>query len=178
MGVAMVKVNEIMKRSVVTIDPELTLADVAKIMTNNRIGSVIIMEKTKPVGIVTDDDIVGAIARGKDPKKVKVKSLQKKMNFVTASPDEDVLRVTKRMVKTGIKRIPVIKSGKLVGIVSDKEVLLISPELINVLSEKLKMRVDAVANPDQEISGICERCEAYSDNLKNIGGRWLCEDCR
>jgi len=54
----------------------------------------------------------------------------------------------------------------------------VSPELINVLSEKLKMRVDAVANPDQEISGICERCEAYSDNLKNIGGRWLCEDCR
>lgn len=174
----MIKVREIMKRSVVTIDPELTLADVAKIMTNNRIGSVIIMQKTKPIGIVTDDDIVGTIAMGKDPKKVKVRGLKKKTRFVTASPDEDVLKVTKRMVKTGIKRVPVIKDGKLIGIVSDKEVLLVSPELINVLSEKLKMRVGAVANPDQVISGICERCEAYSDDLRNIGGRWLCEECR
>jgi CBS domain-containing protein len=174
----MVKIHEIMKKSVVTIDPELSLADVAKIMTNNKIGSVIIMEKTKPIGIVTDDDIVGTIAVGKDPKKIKVRGLKKKTKFVTASPDEDVLKVTKRMVKTGIKRVPVIKNGKLVGIVSDKELLLMSPELINVLSEKLKMRVDSVAQPDQAISGICERCESYSDELRNIGGRWLCEDCR
>ncbi|UCD07327.1 MAG: CBS domain-containing protein [Candidatus Aenigmatarchaeota archaeon] len=174
----MVKIREIMKKSVVTIDPELTLADVAKIMTNNRVGSVIIMNKTKPIGIITDDDIVGTIAVGKDPKKVKVRDLKKKTKFVTASPDEDVLKVTKRMVKNGIKRVPVIKDGKLLGIVSDKELLLISPELINVLSEKLKMRVSSVASFDQVISGICERCEAYSDDLKNIGGRWLCEECR
>ncbi len=174
----MVKVQEIMKKSVVTIDPELTLADVAKIMTNNRVGSVIIMDKTKPIGIITDDDIVGTIAVGKDPKKVKVRGLKKKTKFVTASPDEDVLKVTKRMVKNGIKRVPVIKDGKLLGIVSDKELLLMSPELINILSEKLKMRVSSVASFDQVISGICERCEAYSDDLRNVGGRWLCEECR
>ncbi len=174
----MVKVQDIMKKSVVTIDPNLSLADVAKIMTNNRIGSVIVMSKAKPIGIVTDDDIVGAIARGKDPKKIKVKGLKKRTRFVTISPDDDVLKVTRKMVKTGVKRVPVIKDGKLIGIVSDKEILLMSPELVNVLSEKLKIRVDAVANPEQEISGICERCEAYADNLKNIGGRWLCEECR
>ena len=174
----MVKVHEIMKKSVVTVDPELTLADVAKIMTNNRVGSVVIMDKAKPIGMVTDDDIVGTIAMGKDPKKVKISKLKKKIRFVTTSPDDDVLKVTKKMVKTGIKRVPVIKNGKLVGIVSDKELLLISPELINVLSEKLKKRVEAVAQPDQEISGICERCESYADNLKNISGRWLCEECR
>lgn len=174
----MVKVADIMKRSVVTIDPNLTLADVAKIMTNNRIGSVIVMNKTEPIGIVTDDDIVGEIARGRDPKKIRVKTLRKKMRFVTTSPEEDVLKVTKKMVKTGVKRVPVIKNGKLIGIVSDKEVLLMSPELVNVLSEKLKIRVDSVASPEKEISGICERCEAYADNLKNIGGRWLCEECR
>ncbi len=173
----MVKVQEIMKKSVVTVDPELSLSDVAKIMTNNRIGSVIVMEDSKAVGIVTDDDIVGTIARGKDPKKVRVRDLKKRLGFITASPDEDVLRISKRMVKTGVKRVPVIEKGKLIGIISDKELLLMSPELIEVLSEKLKMRVDSVARPDQEISGICERCEAYSDNLKNVGGRWLCEEC-
>lgn len=173
----MVKVSEIMKRSVITVDPQLTLSDVAKIMTNNRIGSVIVMEDTRPIGIVTDDDIVGTIASGKDPKKVRIKSLKKSMKFITASPDEDALKITKKMVKSGVKRIPVVKDGRLVGIVSDKEILIMSPELIEVLSEKLKLRIDRVARTDQVISGICERCEAYSDNLKNVDGRWLCEDC-
>ncbi len=172
----MVKVKEIMKKSVITIDPNLTLSDAAKIMTNNRVGSVVILNKMRPVGIVTSEDIVGAVAKGLN-KKTKIKDLPKK-KLISASPDEDILKVTKIMVRNGIKRLPVIKNGKLLGIVSDKEILLVSPELIDILSEKLKTRVDLVARPDQEISGICENCESYSDNLKNVSGRWICESCR
>ena len=175
----MVKVKEIMKNHVITVDPEVNVSDAAKIMTNNRVGSLVVMKDDKPTGIVTDDDIVSVIATGKNPKEVKIKDLPRtKRRFITASPDEDVLKVTRKMIRNGVKRIPVVKDGKLMGIVSDKEILLMSPELIDILSEKLKMRVDMVAQPDQEISGICEGCEAYSDNLRNVGGRWLCEDCR
>jgi len=175
----MVKVKDIMKKQVITVDSNISISDVAKIMTNNRIGSVIVMKKLKPVGIVTDDDIVGIIAKGKNPKGVKVRDLpQTKKKFVTATPNEDILKITKRMIKSGVKRIPVLHAGRLVGIISDKEILLTAPELIDIISEKLKMRVGMVARPDQTISGICETCEAYSDELKNVGGRWLCEDCR
>jgi len=175
----MVKVKEIMKRNVITIDPELTVSDAAKIMTNNRIGSIIVTDKKmKPVGIVTDDDIVGLIAAGKNPKKTKIKEIPTKRKLVSTLPDDDVLKVTKRMIKTGVKRLPVIKDGKLQGIISDKEILITAPELLEVMSEKLRTRVEMVAQPDQEISGICEQCESYSDELKNIGGRWVCEDCR
>ncbi len=177
--VYMVKVKEIMKRNVITVDPNLTVSDAAKIMTNNRIGSVIVIDKKmKPVDIVTDDDIVGLIAAGGNPKKVKIKDIPTRRKLISASPEEDILKVTKLMIKTGIKRVPVIKDGKLQGIVSDKEILLTAPELLEIMSEKLRTRVDRVTQPDQVISGICENCEAYSDELKNIGGRWLCEDCR
>jgi len=175
----MVKVKDIMKKQVITVDSDVSISDVAKIMTNNRIGSVIVMKKLKPVGIVTDDDIVGIIAQGKSPKKVKVRDLpQTKKKFVTATPNEDVLKITRRMIKSGVKRIPVLNGDKLIGIVSDKEILLTAPELIDVISEKLKMRVGLVARQDETISGICELCESYSDELKHIGGRWICEDCR
>ncbi len=175
----MVKVKDIMKKSVITVDSNINISDVAKIMTNNRIGSVIVMNKLKPIGIVTDDDIVGLVAHGKNPKKVKVKDLPKtKKQFITATPNEDILKITKRMIKSGVKRIPVMHMGKLVGIVSDKEILLTAPELIDIISEKLKMRVGMVARTDQTISGVCEECESYSDELKNVGGKWLCEDCR
>jgi len=175
----MVKVKDIMKRNVITVDPELTISDTAKIMTNNRVGSVIVIDKKmRPVDIITDDDVVGLIAAGKNPKKTKVKDVPTKRKLISASPDEDVLKITKRMIKNGIKRLPVIKNGKLQGIVSDKEILLTAPELLEIMSEKLRARIDMVAQPDQTISGICENCESYSDELKNVGGRWLCEDCR
>jgi len=174
-----VKVKEIMKKNVITADPDLSLADVAKIMTNNRVGSVIVLRNNKPVGIVTDSDIVTAVAEGKSPKKVKIRDLPKRRKgFVFTGPNESCMDVTKSMIKSGVKRIPVIEKGRLMGMISDKEILLLSPELINILSEKLKIRVDRVADPSREISGICENCGEYSDHLVNVGGRWLCEECK
>lgn len=174
----MVEVKEIMRKQVITADPEISLYEAARIMTNNRVGSLVIMKGEKPVNIFTDDDMVSAIAYGKDPKKTKISEVLKKKKIITASPDEDILKVTKKMIKNGVKRLPVVENGKLVGIVSDKELLLVEPQLINILSEKLKMKVEAVAQQDQEIEGICEECGEYSDSLRNIGGKWLCEDCR
>ncbi len=175
----MVRVSEIMKHNVITMDPELTVSDATKIMTNNRVGSVVVLNKDMmPIDMVTTDDIVGLIASGKDPKSVRIKDVPRKRELITASPDDDILKVTKKMIKTGVKRLPVVKDGKLHGIISDKELLLTAPELLEIMSEKLRSRVENVAQPDQEISGICEECESYSDELKNIGGRWLCEICR
>ena len=116
----MVRIERIMKRNVITVDPEVSVSDAAKIMTNNKVGSLIIMKKDTPVGIVTVNDIVTVVASGKDAKKVMIKSLPKrKSSFVVASPDEQVHEVTRRMIKNGVKRMPVVKGGKLLGIVSD-----------------------------------------------------------
>jgi len=174
---AMIKVKNIMKTRVITVDSGVNISDAAKIMTNNRVGSLIIMKNRKPAGILTDDDIVGVVARGRNPKYVRIRDLPLRKKFVTASPDEGVTDVTRKMIKNGIKRVPVLKNGKLMGIVSDKELLLVSPELLDILSEKLKARVESVARPDRTISGICECCGEYSDSLTNVGGSWLCEDC-
>ena len=173
----MVKVKEIMKKYVITVDPEATLSDVSRIMTNNRVGSLVVVKGNKPVGIVTDSDIVTVVAEGKNPKKVKIKDLEER-KFISATPNDTMLHVIKVMVKNGVKRVPIIENGKLEGIVSDKEILLVSPELIEVLSEKLRARVGMVAGLRQTISGICEDCSNYSDELKNVGGKWFCEDCR
>jgi len=175
----MVKVKEVMKKNVITADPELSMSDIAKIMTNNRVGSVVVMKKNKPIGIVTDSDIVTIVAKGKSPSSVKVKNAPKrKGGFVKAGPNDSIMAIAKKMRKTGVKRVPVIENGKLLGMVSDKEILLVSPELLNIMSEKLKMRVENVADPTREISGICEHCESYSDQLTNNNGRWICEDCK
>lgn len=174
------KVQNIMKKHVVTVDPKVDLGTVAKILTNNRVGSVIVMEKGKPVGMITDTDIVTAIANGRKPEKMKLRDMRKlrKKEFITVSPHEQINKVAKKFVKTGRKRFPVVENGELKGVVSSKEILIVAPQLLEVLSEKLRAKVDSVARPEQQISGICERCDEYSDELKNTDGRWLCPECR
>jgi CBS domain-containing protein len=173
----MAKIKEIMRRYVVTVDTKASLVDAAKIMANNRIGSVIVMEKGALKGIVTADDVTAAVARGSGLKKTKVLDVASK-KLITAGPEDDILKVVRVMVKSGIKRVPVVKEGQLVGIVSDKEIMVAAPEMVDVLSERLKARISMATYSEESTSGICEDCEAYSDDLQNIGGKWLCEGCR
>ena len=173
------RVKDVMKKHVVTVDPNMDMSTISKILTNNRIGSVVIVNKGNPVGMITTNDIVTVIARNKDPKKIKAMKFwkTKKRPFVTVTPEEKILRVAKRMLKSGIKRFPVVQEGKLKGIISTKEIILVAPELLEILSEKLKAGIEKVAKPDQTISGLCERCGEYSDRLKNKNGRWICGEC-
>ncbi len=166
-----------MRFPVVTATPEATINSIARIMTNNRIGAVVIMEHNKPVGIITGDDVVGAVAKGPSAVHARVRPLLNRL-FVTVSPDDDILKATKIMIKQGKKRIPVVKDDKLLGIISEKEILLTAPEMLTVLSEKLKASVERVPRQDDEISGVCEECEDYSEELGSVNGRWLCEECR
>jgi CBS domain-containing protein len=180
----MVKVREVMKKNVITITPEKTVEYAAKVMTNNRVGSLIVVEKGGRVkDIVTESDVTTVVAKGMDPKKVTIGDLKKmvlkkKAGLITVGPSEDILHVAKLMVKNGIKRVPVVEDGKLKGIIADKEILIISPELIEIMSEKLKSRVSMVPSRDKVISGICESCGGYSDDLHNVDDGWLCSECR
>lgn len=175
----MVKIKEVMKRHVITGDKNVDISTIAKIMTNNKIGSVVVIENEKPVDIITTEDIVWVVANGFDTKKTTVKDVlkRKKRGLIFANSDDNLLDVVRKMVKTGVKRVPVLENGKLVGIVSDKEILVVSPELIEILSEKLKSRIEESINIEKTIAGICEKCGQYSDELKYIDSIWICEEC-
>jgi CBS domain-containing protein len=179
----MVKVREVMKREVMKVSPKTTLSEAARIMTNNRVGSLVVVEGGDlPMDMVTESDITTVVAKGMDPHKLNVsdlrsKNIKKRPSLISVSPNDNVLQVTKLMVKNGVKRVPVVENGKLKGIIADKEILLISPELIEILSEKLKERVSLVPGFGEKISGMCEDCGGYSDRLVQSGNRWMCPEC-
>ena len=178
----MVKVSEIMKKKVKTIEPAKTVYEAARIMTNNRVGSLVVLRAGKPVDMITESDVTTIVSRGLDPKKVKISELRKNRikrpsGLVTAKPSDNILDVTKLMVKNGVKRVPVVQGGKLKGIIADKEILTISPELIEILSEKIKTRISAVPDGSGTISGMCEECGCYSDRLRQVNEIWVCEEC-
>ncbi|HLD77537.1 MAG TPA: CBS domain-containing protein, partial [archaeon] len=78
----MPKVKEIMRKAVITVGPERSVSDVAKLLAKNKVGSAVVLRKERPVGIVTAEDIVAVVAKGKNPRTLRVRSLPRK-EFVT-----------------------------------------------------------------------------------------------
>ena len=117
-----VKVGDLMTREVVNLDAGMTAIAVARLIVNHKIEGFPVTEDGKLVGIVTGWDLLTKVlSRSLDPNKVKVKDFMTP-SPITCSPEYSVLESAKLMAKHGIKRIPVVKNGKVVGIFTSYDV--------------------------------------------------------
>jgi signal-transduction protein with cAMP-binding, CBS, and nucleotidyltransferase domain len=103
--------------------------------------------------------------------------------LVTIEPEATVSEAARRMSRLNIRRLGVIYKGNLVGIVSSKDILGVMPELIEIIQERTRIEGAAEAEETAEteeipLSGYCDRCGVFSENLKDVNGQNLCEDCR
>ena len=113
------KVKDCMKREVKWVNSENTICDVAKTMSENHIGSVVVCGNNQEVtGIVTDRDIIlRAIACDKDYKNTKVCDIMS-THVVTVNAESELNEVVKQMSQNQVRRVPVIEDNKLVGIIT------------------------------------------------------------
>jgi CBS domain-containing protein len=116
-------VKDIMIRNVRTIDVEDTVLDAVSKMNRHEIGCVVVTEKDKPVGILTERDILKRIVpRGMDPTSTKAHSVMSK-TLVTTRPESEITQAAQVMLKGNIKKLVVVNDGSLVGIVSLTDLL-------------------------------------------------------
>jgi len=116
------KVGDLMTQKVVEIDVGLTADEVARLIVEHKIESFPVTENGKLVGIVTGWDLLTkVVANAMNPGKVRAKEFMTR-SPITCSPDYSVLQVTKLMTKHGIKHIPVVKEGEVVGIFTTYDV--------------------------------------------------------
>ena len=131
------KTGEVCKHSVVTARPDTRLVEAARLMRDNHVGSLVVMDEKDervPVGIVTDRDIVVAgIAAGLD----QTLTLGEIMGawIATARESDDAEDTLELMRERGVRRLPVVASrGELVGIVSIEDLLeAIARELADIV---------------------------------------------
>ena len=108
------RVKEIMHH-VVKISFWSSVSEAARLMDERSIGSVLIEENGRVIGIMTERDILRKIvAKGKNPDKVKVKEI---MNdpVITIDANEDILEASKIMDEKKIRRLVVVENGQIVG---------------------------------------------------------------
>ena len=126
--------ERICRTEVATVLPDTSLLEVAQLMSDRRVGSVVVIEDHHPVGILTDRDIVvKVVAVGKDPKVTRAGAVMTP-NPALVNVNDDPLDATRIMRDRGLRRLPVVdENGNLLGMVTLDDVLgLMGAELSNV----------------------------------------------
>jgi CBS domain-containing protein len=116
-------IRDLMTRGPRTIDTAGSAVDAARMMRDEDVGLIPIVESDHLVGTVTDRDIaVRLVAEGKSPEKTRVADIASR-ELVTIDPDQDVDEALRLMAKHQVRRLPVVEEdGKLVGIVAQADI--------------------------------------------------------
>ena len=177
-------VKDVMSSPVVTTGEEAPSNKVANIMDENDLGCVIVTNKAgKPIGIITERDLViRVLTKNLKPDTVIAKEIMTSP-LVTIDPEATISDAARRMSRLDIRRLGVLYKGNLVGLISSKDILGVMPELIEIIQERTRIESASSSEETEEaeeapLSGYCDRCGVYSENLKDVNGQNLCEDCR
>jgi len=167
-----ISVREAMETDVLKADVNTTVARAAKVMAQRGVGSIIIVQGDKPYGILTERDLLmKVVAEDLKPSTIRVGKIMSKP-LITTTPETDIVDAARLMAKNKIRRLPVMKKGKLVGVLSASDITAISPEL----TELVEVPNEPPAGKIEE--SVCENCGEFTTELYEVNGKFVCENCR
>ncbi|MEM2874334.1 MAG: CBS domain-containing protein [Candidatus Nanoarchaeia archaeon] len=171
-----IKAIDIMTGEVVIARADMTIAEAARLMNIFRIGGLPVVEQGKLVGMLTERDIMrGVVAANKRPADVLVADIMTSPPKVTATIDEDLSVLAEKIAKFDVTRIPIVdKEGHVVGIVTNRDVVMNSKEYLEILLEQAKVK--GRLSEDYAAYGKCELCQQAS-HLFFKKNRFVCDNC-
>jgi CBS domain-containing protein len=171
-------VKDVMTSPVITVKEDSTADEAARLMRDNEIGCVIVTTKDdKPIGIITERDIVvRVVAENTQPSKATVKEIMS-APLITIDANKTISEAAREMNRQNIRRLAVMYRGRLVGIISSKDILSVTPELIEIIQERAKITAGGETEEELPLTGYCDNCGSWSDGLREVDGSYLCENC-
>jgi CBS domain-containing protein len=117
------KVRDVPPRRLLSVEPQTSLAEVAKRMRQEDADSTAVMSGARLLGIITERDLVRAIADGLNPQQAKADVIMS-ADPATVTGDEEVAVVAVKMMRLGIRHLPVVdQQGKPVGLISARDLV-------------------------------------------------------
>jgi len=177
-------VSDVMTREPVKIFPDTNLLECSKKMVKKRLGSLLIVDKKKLIGFISNKDILWALIKKskEDLSKIKAIDISPK-KIATIKPTSTIEEAVQKMKKLKFYRLPVVTENELVGIISMKDILNFYPELYLELKELSDIREETKklqrikkAETRKMTEGICEEC-GEQRTLYKIDGILICESC-
>lgn len=172
-----IKVKDAMVSRVVAARPSQNAFQASRLMKKENVGSILVIEGNKPLGIVTREDIVNKVtAKDLVASKILLKDIMSK-DLIVCPPDSDISEAARMMSQYRYERIPVVSMGKLIGIISTREIAKVAPAALEIATEHLR-----IEEPEKIIEetneGDCELCGNFSEELHNINDKWVCDSCK
>lgn len=170
-------VKEVMTDGVIAVEKDKSVVEAAKILREEGIRGLVVVNDGEAVGVIVCRDMVyDVVSKGRNPKDTSVEDVMSK-DLIVAEEDELLNDVAMAMIKNNVSRVPVVRQDMLVGIVTQSDILRAWPGFAEIMEEKGEL--EAAATP-QEVttSGVCEDCENYSEDLREVNGMNLCSECR
>lgn len=135
------RVGDVMTKNVIILDKDRSLVEAAKIMKKHSIGSIVVTEEKRAVGMITERDIVcKAIAAEKNISQLKVSDIMSKPLRVI-NPTTTLEEAAKAMKNNEIKRLPVINAKKeLIGILSEGDLARLLPSIVDLIEERALLK--------------------------------------
>lgn len=133
-------VKDVMNKNVVVAKSNATIREAAKVMNKFRIGSLIVLKEEAIAGIVTERNVLTAVASGKDTDSTAIEEIMTK-KVVTVDPDQTVEAAVDLMIQNKIKKLPVVEDNKLKGIITASDIVVVEPKLIASVANLISMKL-------------------------------------
>ena len=133
---AILTLKEVMSKRVVTVSETKTVREAARLMNRHEIGSVVVTNRGKVMGIVTGRDVLRIVALGKDADKLKMSNIMSRP-VIVGEEDHDLPSAIKVMVLHKIKKLPVVRGARLVGIVTLTDFARVGPVVHDMMAKAL-----------------------------------------
>ena len=132
-------VKDFMTTNVITIDIQRTILDAAKLMHQQDVGDLVVMEGVEAKGIITERDLVRRVLALRKPLDTKVSEIMSNP-LITIEEEASIRDAARKMIKYKIRRLPVTKKNVLVGIIAASDFArhlgkkTLSEEIINAMT--------------------------------------------
>lgn len=176
-------VVDVMTREPVTIFPDANLLDCAKMMVKKNVGSLIIVDKKKLVGFISQRDVLWALTKNPSGDLTKIKAIEiSPKKIAVIKPDSTIKEAIEKMNRLKFERLPVVHENELVGVITAKDILSFHPEVYPEIEEFARIREEAeklrrIKEAEKRREGICEEC-GHQGILFRSNGMLVCESCR
>jgi CBS domain-containing protein len=112
------KIEEIMVKNVITLQRDLSALDAVKIMNQNRIGCLVVVDNGQIAGILTERDLLERVLEEcKDPKETRVSEIMTK-DVMVGKPDLELVEAARLLFGKKVKKLPIVEGNLLVGLVT------------------------------------------------------------
>lgn len=172
-----------MTRDPIIVNSTSNLFACAKKMVRKRVGSLLIVDKKRLMGFISQRDILWVLIKKsrKDLSTIKAIDISPK-KISTIKPSATIKEAMLKMKKLKFERLPVVQNSELMGVITAKDILSFNPEFYPELEEFAKIREESrklrlVKKARKQIDGICEEC-GNRELLARFNGILTCESCK